>query len=182
VATLEVDRARAAWQTSVTVVVAARPLPAGAVLAPGDVRTVTAPAALVPPGAVRGSSGGPAAAELRGLVTAHRIGQGEILTTDDVAAGSVPAALVGTGRRGVVVPGGADTAHLEAGTVVDLVVTASPDPLGLPTGDPSVLGRGVVVAAGEHLLVSVPADLAAAAAGAAARDALTLVVVGDAAP
>lgn len=181
-ATIEVDRARAAWRATVTVVVAARPLAAGAVLAPGDVRAVTAPAALVPPGAVRGRAGGPAADDLRGLVTAHRIGQGEILTTDDVAAGSVPAALVGTGRRGVVVPGGADTAHLETGTVVELVVTASPDPLGLPAGAPTVLGRGVVVATGEHLLVSVPEDLAATAADAAARDALTLVVVGGAVP
>jgi hypothetical protein len=151
-------------------------------LAPGDVRAVTAPAALVPAGAIRGAPDDPAAGDLLGLVTAHRVGQGEMLTTDDLSAGSAPAALVGTGRRGVVVAGGADTAHLDAGTVVELVVTASPDPLGLPAGDPSVLGRGVVVAAGERLLVSVPEHLAAAAAGAAARDALVLVVVGGAAP
>ncbi len=110
------DTQRRRWGTPVPVVVAARDLPRGHTLAPGDLVVADRPAPLVPRGALTEV---PAAGTLTADTTA-----GEVVTSARLAPGGLGpvAALVASGRRAVAIPVDAGASlRVTAGDRVDLL-------------------------------------------------------------
>ena len=124
------------WGPAATVLVAAVPLPAGAELGPGQVRTERWPARLVPRTALTSAAG---------RRTSRPVAEGVPLTTADLAGtgrGAVAARLP-DGTVGVTVPRGAAPAPLRTGDRVDVLGAAAD---GRSLGARRVAVRATVVA------------------------------------
>ncbi len=146
-----IDRERASWGDSRTVLVAAEPIE------PGTTLTVVSrriPLAIAPAGAIDDASGS---------IARQRIGVGEIVTDADIAHGDAEMALVPDGWLAVPVvestPSGAAVGERSRIVSDGIVVTL----------DALVVGR-----VGEATLIAVPADDAASVAAAAEQGRITL--------
>jgi Flp pilus assembly protein CpaB len=155
----DAEAARRSWGETRLVMVATRPLPAGRVIATGDVTPRQWPAALVPPGALTEMPVG------RTVTTP--VMEGEALNALRVAPDGVggAGALLGGNRRAVAVPTGPGRLALAVGDRIDLVAIGA-------DGRPAVVGvDGEVLAVAEDTVtVAVgagdgPAVAAAVAAG-----------------
>ncbi len=160
------------------VVVAARDLPAGAVVAPGDVALATADRA--PPSALEGT------AAVVGRRVAGPIGRGEVVTptrllgsglatglTDGRLAVAVPVARTGSG----LLARAGDTVELIAGPGVDggvpeVLVAAAPVLASVPGGSDDTAGS----ATGAELVVATDAAGALRISTAASRDVIAAVL------
>ncbi|MDN3482190.1 Flp pilus assembly protein CpaB [Arthrobacter sp. APC 3897] len=145
----------------VSVVVSAADLPAGAVLTSRDLRTITVPAAAVPPG----SFAAPGQTAGRRLATALQQGS-PVLQTSLVGSGLLTGAPPGSVAVAVRPADPAMAGLLVPGQLVD-VVLAGPDGLQNPDGP-------VLLAAGTPILWTAAADGAAAWPGSAETDALVV--------
>ena len=156
------------WGPTAPVLVAAVPLPAGAELGPGVVRTERWPARLVP---------GTALTSVVGRRTARAVAEGVPLTTADLAGtgrGAVAARLP-AGTVGVTVPRGAAPAPLRTGDRVDVLGAAAD---GRSLGARRVAVRATVVAVDRvSATVAVRRDEAEDVAAAGAGSTAVLVLV-----
>jgi Flp pilus assembly protein CpaB len=159
-------RSVAQWGPTAPVVVAAAPLPAGALLGPGSVRTVQWPARLVPDGALTTTDG---------RRTSRTVAAGAPLTANDLAdadRGAVAARLP-DGAVGVTVPRGAAPAPVRTGDRVDVVGTTAS---GRELGAERVAARATVVSV-DRVAVTVAVRRVEADGVAAAAAAGTAVLV-----
>jgi Flp pilus assembly protein CpaB len=168
----------------VPVLVAARDVPAGAVLADADVRLVQRPAGTVPSGALTG------ARQATGSTVSTGVGRGEVLT-DARLAGT--ASLRGLGDGLVAAPvriaDGATAAMLRPGDVVDVLAAGADGAsearlaasavrvLVVPRSAQERLGLGS--GEGALLLVATTPATAARLAAAAVSDRLSVVIRGQ---
>jgi Flp pilus assembly protein CpaB len=164
---------------STEVVVAAHDLAAGAVLAPGDLRVVAMPTAVVPAGAPHRAAG------LIGRTAAGAIRRGEALTDARVVGPGLSAGL-GSGESAAVPVRLADpdaAALIRPGDRVDVIGTpVAPDGTRAPAGQTVEVASAVRVlavlgsrdpAAGVVLVVATTQAVAWRLADAAVRDRLT---------
>ncbi|WP_448852071.1 SAF domain-containing protein [Corynebacterium sp. 335C] len=155
------------------VVVAARPVAAGAVLADADVRVARMPADLVPDGARA------TAAEVQGATAAGPIGAGEPVTAARLVGPELAEKLAGGPGARVVAVAPQDaglTAVLSIGDVVEVIA-----PGGAADAAPSTIAAGArVLTAAEDgvVLLALPADSAARVAAVSLDSPLTLVLAG----
>jgi Flp pilus assembly protein CpaB len=135
----------------VAVVVAARTLTRGTVLADGDVRTERVPAAFAPPGAVR------ALDDAVGETLVSDLAEGEAVTATRVAvAGGPVASLVPSGLRAFAIRAFVPAGSVRAGDRVDVVATyGGPHPYSdtvasaLEVLSTSDVGDGAIAASGD---------------------------------
>lgn len=172
----DAEAARDRWGTAVEVVVARRPIAAGAEVRPGDVELRAWPAWLVPDRALR--------AVPTGRRTTVALGRGEPLLSSRLAGegAGATAAVVPDGDAAVSVPLGAATPALEVGDRVDVLAPAAPaDPWGEVTaGGVEIVAAAaeVVAVAEDHATIVVARDELERTAAAILDGALTLAVTG----
>lgn len=165
------ESVRAAWGPTRTVAVAARDLPAGHVVGPGDVREVALPRAAVPAGALGDLPAG--------RVVRAPVFEGEVVLGRRVAAPEVAgvAALVPSGARALAVPVEPGTSPaLLVGHRVDVIASAAAE-----AGPQAVLVASAVpvVDVGERAVtLALPAEAATRVAAAIAAGAVSLALVG----
>jgi Flp pilus assembly protein CpaB len=157
------------WGPPVDAVVAARSLPAGAVVASGDVLVRRVPSSMVPAAALRRPPVG------RALLAP--LARGELVTAGRVAPDGVGglAALLPEGARALAVPVGPGTPPLRRGDRVDVLAT-------FDGGEPTFAvaeGAGVLAVSGEAKSVTVARtpDEAPRVAFALAEGTVTLALV-----
>lgn len=173
---------------TVSVLVAAHDLAAGAVLRDGDVRSAAYPAGLVPGGAVR------AGETMTGRRLVLPVRAGEPLTDVRFLADGLLERLSGPGSVAapVRIADAGEVALLRPGNRVDVLAAPTSDTTvrGSTTGgtaDAATIASGAVVLSvpttsaaavtdGGLVVLAVPADTARALAGAAATDRLSLVL------
>jgi Flp pilus assembly protein CpaB len=156
------------WGAPERVAVATRSLPAGAVVASGDVVLRDVPSGLVPTGAVRRPPVG------RALLAP--LARGEVVTDARLAGEGVGglAALLPDGARALAVPVGPGTPPLRRGDRVDVLATFEGDE---PTFAVASGAAVLAVAPGKAVTVAVTADEAPRVAFALAQGAVTLALV-----
>ena len=138
------DAVRAGWGSRAPVAVAARDLPPGHVVEPGDVRVVQLPPAATPPGALGRA---PEGRTVRALVL-----EGEVLTRRRVAGSDAlgVAALLPEGTRAVAIP-------VEPGTGPPLRVGQRVDVVAAGIGDDGAADAVVIASAVPVVAVAEPA-------------------------
>ncbi len=165
------EAARAAWGRSRPVVVAARDLPPGHVLEPGDTEVVTLPEPAVPDGAL--------ARVAEGRVVRAGAFEGEVLLGRRLADAGLegPAALVPPGARALAVPVEAGSAPtLAVGQRVDVVGLVAVE--GVPQARVLVTGAPVVEVGDLAVTVAVDPEAVPQVAAALASGTVTLALVG----
>lgn len=169
------DAARAAWSSTVSVIVATRDLRVGTVLAPRDLQVVGLPDAIVPAGAATGE---PEA--LLGSTVTRPILAGEAVATSRLGtAGLGPtAALLPAGWRAVGVPRSVASPPLAPGDRVEIVTVAGGPGTTAATRVVST-GAEVLVVDDDTITVAVPANEVTAVVGAAAQGLVATVLVGS---
>jgi Flp pilus assembly protein CpaB len=156
------------WGAPEQVAVAARFLPAGAVVASGEIVLRDVPSGLVPEGALRRPPVG------RTLLAP--LAQGEVVTAGRVAGTGVGglAALLPDGGRALAVPIGPGTPPLRRGDRVDVLATFEGDE---PTFAVASSAAVLAVTRDKSVTVAVTADEAPRVAFALAQGAVTLALV-----
>ena len=157
------------------VVVATRPVAMGAVLRAGDVAVRSVPASFLPERHLG------AASEAVGRTVVVALFPGVPVVRDQLAPDGLRgvAALLPPGTRAVAVPGGAASAPVQAGDVVDVLATF--DPSGPTAGDPTVTvaaGALVVDVGDDATTVAVGPEEAKRVAFTVAHGVVTLAVAG----
>ena len=166
------EAARAAWGRARPVVVAARDLPPGHELGPGDTEVVTLPEPAVPDGALDRVADG--------RVVRAGAFDGEVLLRRRLAEPGVggAAALVPAGARAVAVPVEAGSApSLAVGQRVDVVGLVAVD--GVPEAVVLVAGAPVVEVGELAVTLAVAPEAVPAVAAALASGTVTLALVGQ---
>jgi len=158
-------------------VVAARPVPAGALVRPGDVTVRRLPAALVPRGPVAGV--GAAVGHLALVAMAP----GEVVLVSKVAPSGRRgvSALLSDGSEGLAVPVGPTTPPVTCGDHVDVLASFESDTAAAAGTAPTFpVARGAVVVAVDHqaVTVAVTPDEAPRLAYALTHGAVTLALTG----
>ena len=164
------DRAVERWGERRTVVVAARDVPEGARLRPGDVAVRSLPAAIVAPSAFAATSGVVGRVSRIALVGGQPIEPGEL----GGARRSTASTRIGRGRRGMAIPIGAVRPALERGDLVDLIATS--EARDVDTGRNGVVANDVEVIDVHDQSVTVAIDAVNVERVAAAIAAGTIVV------
>lgn len=144
----------ARWGAMRRVPVVARPVAAGRLIGPDDVRLVDIPSAAVPDA--------PVASDAVGRAALAPLSVGEVLLALRVAPGKGLAALVPPGRRAVTIPRTPATPAVEVGDRVDVVGGDPPGTIGPSAQVVAVDDRAVTVAVGTR---DAPALAAAVLAG-----------------
>ena len=162
--------ARDRWGDIAVVAVAVADIPAGSVIGLGDVEMTERPASMLPAGAL----------EELPVERTPRVDlvAGEVVVEDRLAGGasSGPSALIPPQWRAVAVSTRADGLPVEAGSVVDVVVTYDAFVTDADSG--VVVADAVVIAvADEAVTVAVPASLTTAVADAVTNGVVTLALV-----
>jgi pilus assembly protein CpaB len=166
------QEARDRWGTEVAVLVARADLPVGHVLGPADTEVRALPAALVPRGAITGSS--------TGRVVRHPVVEGEPLVATRLAPEGLTgvAALLPEGTVAVAVPTDpATTPPLEVGDRVDVLVAPAPASVEGPPPVRAASGATVVAVGEVSATVAVPTSRAPTVAFAAGTGAVALALV-----
>ena len=149
------DRARERWGSTQAVMVAARALPEGHRIVPGDLRQRSWPVALAPPGAV--------ASVAEGTIVASSIAAGEPVIRERIGrAGAGPvAAVLALNRRAVAIPIGEAPPPVAVGDRADLVAAVPSGARVVATGAQvvEVHDHSVVIAVGEDELPAVASGL-----------------------
>jgi Flp pilus assembly protein CpaB len=134
------------------VLVATRDLAPGTVVTTDDVRSVVAPAALEPPGAVRTLA--------PGSVVRSPIERGEVLVEHRVGGGAGVPDRLEADQRAVTVPWPEARPPLAVGDTADLVVTAAVGSAGVASSRVVVSRAEVLVVGEDGVTLAVPAEQA----------------------